>query len=109
MPFPLTDMECDPLWLDLAAMTLPYGKRLPRPANVISLEKAITIADKVMNKNDENIALSKKKPTFIATDKHYIRVQDTVLYGNSKRSAVRMAVESKEQNGGIQATSEIGR
>lgn len=44
-------------------MTLPYDKRSPRPANVISLEKAITIADKVMNKNDENIALSKKRPT----------------------------------------------
>lgn len=80
-----------------------------KDTNVISLEKAITIADKVMNKNDENIALSKKRPTSIATDKRYIRVQDTVLYGNSKRSAVRMVVESKEQNGGIQATSEIGR
>lgn len=80
-----------------------------KDTNVISLEKAITIADKVMNKNDENIALSKKRPTSIATDKRYIRVQDTVLYGNSKRSAVRMVVESKEQNGGIQSTSEIGR
>ena len=63
MPFPLTNMECDPLWLDTAAMALPYDKRSPKPANVISLEKAITIADKVMNKNDENIALSKKRST----------------------------------------------
>ena len=30
---------------------------------MISLEKAITIADKIMNKNDENIGLSKKRPT----------------------------------------------
>lgn len=63
MPSPLTYMECDQLWLDPAAMALPYDKRSPRPDNVISLEKAITIADKVMNKNDENIALSKKRST----------------------------------------------
>ena len=44
-------------------MTLPYDQQSPRPANVISLEKAITIADKVMNKNDDNIALRKKRST----------------------------------------------